>query len=118
MKQGKIWGDTTVLLSTPQIEIHLINILPNSECSLHCHQQKFNAFYCLQGKVFIEVHKNSYALVDTTELESNGFTTVAPNEYHKFVTKNLAAKVLEIYYLDGINPLDIVRKNVGSTNKS
>lgn len=116
MKQGKIWGETTLLLQTSQIEVHLISIKPNSSCSLHAHTHKWNAFFCISGHVFIEVHKNSYNLIDVTELYIDGFTTVQPNEYHKFYTLDSPATVLEIYYTEGINPNDIIRKTVGTTN--
>lgn len=114
MQQGKIWGKTTLLLQTSQIEIHRISILPNSACSLHCHEHKWNAFFVISGALNIEVHKNNYALIDTTTLKTDEFTTVAPNEYHRFLTGENGAEALEIYYLEGINPHDIIRKNVGS----
>jgi mannose-6-phosphate isomerase-like protein (cupin superfamily) len=112
--KGKIWGKTTLLLQTPQIEIHRISILPNSACSLHCHEHKWNAFYVMAGEMAIEVHKNDYNLIDLTELKKEEFTTVPPNEYHRFLTGESGAEALEIYYLEGINPNDIIRKNVGS----
>lgn len=115
MIQGKIWGQTTLLLQTPQIEIHRLSILPNSACSLHKHNYKWNAFFCISGKLNIEVHKNSYDLIDITTLQADDFTTVSPNEYHRFFTKDSSVEALEIYYTEGINVNDIIRKNVGST---
>lgn len=115
MKVGKIWGNTQNLLTTPLFEIHKIYIKPNSNCSLHIHQNKYNFFYVIKGKLFIEVHKNDYDLVDITSLNENEYTSVQPNEYHKFFTEDEEVIALEIYYPPGINPLDIVRKDHGSS---
>lgn len=114
MRQGKIWGSTTLLLQTPQIEIHRVSILPYSSCSIHIHEHKWNAFFVIAGELNIEVHKNDYNLVDVTTLLTNDFTTVKPNEYHRFFTREGSVEALEIYYLEGINPNDIIRKTVGS----
>ncbi len=113
MKSGKIWGTTENLLTTPFIEVHRIYIKPNSFCSLHKHEFKFNYFYVLKGKLFIEVHKNDYKLVDVTELNEGQYSTIPPNEYHKFFTGNQAVEAFEVYYLNPISSNDIKRENVG-----
>lgn len=64
------------------------------------------------GRMFIEVHKNDYALVDVTELGPGEFTTVRPGEFHRFITKGEPAQALEIYYPEELSE-DIVRKDVG-----
>ena len=115
MIQGKVWGTTKVLLKTPLIELHEILVDSNSFCSLHKHEFKWNGFYVLEGQIYIEVHKNSYDLVDITELNKGDFTTIKPGEFHKFYTKDSTAKVIEVYYPEDLSE-DIVRKTVGGTN--
>jgi len=112
MKTGKVWGETTILLKTPFIEIHKLSIKPDAFCSLHKHEFKWNAFYVISGQLFIETHKNDYDLVDTTELNIGGFTSVKAGEFHKFYTKDKYCEALEIYYPEALSD-DIVRKNVG-----
>ncbi len=111
---GKIWGSTSQLLQNSEIEIHRISILPNSSCSIHKHTHKWNAFFCISGKLFIEVRKNSYNLTDVTTLVQDGFTTVGPNEFHRFFTKDEPVEALEVYYKEGIDINDIIRENVGT----
>lgn len=118
VKNGKIWGVTTLLLQTSQIEIHKVSINPNSSCSLHSHLHKWNAFYCISGELTIEVYKNAYDLIDKTILKAGDFTTVQPNEYHRFMTDNEPVEALEIYYTEGINVNDIIRKDVGKNNNT
>lgn len=112
MINGKVWGSTQLLLSTPFLAIHQLVIKPNAVCSMHMHKYKWNCFYVVSGKLFIEVEKSSYALTDVTELEPGGFTTVSPGEFHRFHTGNLDTVALEMYYTEPLSE-DIVRKNVG-----
>ena len=115
MKQGKVWGTTEQLIVTPMIEIHRINILSNSHCSMHKHEFKYNLFYVLYGDIEVHVRKNDYDLVDITKLKEGEWTTVSPNEYHMFKTNRNATSVLEFYYLGSISK-DIIRETVGGKN--
>ena len=112
MLAGKIWGKTEVLLKTPMVEIHRLTINPNSRCSLHAHQFKWNAFYVSTGKLTIETHKNDYALTDNTDLHPGDLMTVKPTEYHRFVTGPEGMTGIEIYYPEPLSE-DIIRKDVG-----
>lgn len=116
IKQGKVWGETQLLLKTPLIEVHLINIKPNSFCSMHKHLYKWNAFFVIDGILDIIVEKNDYNLVDRTILHRNQFTTVKPGEFHQFQTGRLGCEALEIYYCEGLSE-DIIRKSVGGIDK-
>lgn len=112
MKIGKVWGTTELLLKTPLIEVHRLDILPNAFCSMHCHKYKHNAFYVSAGEVFIEVRKNDYALTDITLLGPGEFTTVSPNEYHMFRAGTSGMQGIELYYLEPLST-DIIRETVG-----
>ena len=112
MHSGKAWGRTDTLLKTPFVEVHKLEIAPNSRCSLHCHKFKWNYFVVITGRLWIEVHRLSYDLVDITELGPGDDTTVQPNEFHRFITKDEGATGVEIYYPEPLSE-DIVRKDVG-----
>lgn len=114
MKLGKVWGETECLLSLPHIEIHRLSIRPYSRCSMHMHEHKWNLFFVLAGELDIEVEKQGYALTDTTHLRVRGITTVAPGEFHRFITGDQPAECLEIYYPELLSE-DIVRRDVGSS---
>lgn len=111
MRSGKVWGWTEDLLVTPLIEVHRIHIDAGFVCSMHKHQYKWNMFYVISGELAIEVEKNDYALVDTTLLKEGQWTSVKPNEFHRFRSVT-DVEALEIYYLEPLTA-DIVRKNVG-----
>jgi mannose-6-phosphate isomerase-like protein (cupin superfamily) len=112
MKQGKVWGSTELLLNNGLIEIHRIQINPNSFCSLHRHNFKNNAFYVISGTLYLEVHKKDYNLTDITTLKQGQISNIEPGEYHKFFTKEEPVECLEVYFLNPIKT-DIERLDVG-----
>tara|TARA_Y100000296_G_C5052874_1_gene195761 strand:- start:259 stop:615 length:357 start_codon:yes stop_codon:yes gene_type:complete len=113
---GKVWGTTECLLKTPLIELHRIIVSPESHCSLHMHEKKWNGFYVTRGQLLIECHKEKYDLVDTTVLLEGDFTIVPPGEFHMFRSLELGCTALEIYYPEPLSE-DIIRKTVGGSNE-
>lgn len=111
---GKIWGTTEPLLTNGTLELHRIHFEAGSECSMHKHERKFNAFYVIDGTLEIHVEKNDYELTDVTRLAAGSLCVVPPGEYHKFVGIHRGS-ALEIYWSE-LDPKDIVRKNVGSNS--
>lgn len=108
---GKVWGDTSVLIQTPLVELHKINIKAGYRCSEHKHEHKWNGFYVISGVLEIHVAKNNYDLTDITTLRAGDFTTVRPGEFHWFnCVEDCVA--LELYYPEAISE-DIVRRSVG-----
>lgn len=113
---GKVWGDTSVIIQNPIVELHKINIKAGFKCSEHKHEHKWNGFYVVSGTLEIHVRKNNYELTDVTTLRAGDFTTVRPGEYHWFssITDCCA---LELYYPEMLSE-DIVRKSVGGKANS
>lgn len=114
-KNGKVWGSTRLLFQESNVEIHRICIRAGTHCSRHKHEHKFNAFYVERGRIKVEVWKNDYDLLDSTELGPDEMTTVAPGEYHRFVGVEESV-VYEIYWVS-LDPGDIVRDGVGGLNE-
>jgi mannose-6-phosphate isomerase-like protein (cupin superfamily) len=112
MITGKVWGTTELVLATPLLEIHRLTIKPAHQCSLHVHRKKWNAFVVTRGRLFVDVRKTDYDLIDTTELRPGDWTTVKPGEHHKFRTGRESCEAFELYYLDPLSE-DIDRKGVG-----
>jgi mannose-6-phosphate isomerase-like protein (cupin superfamily) len=113
---GKVWGDTSVIIQNPLVELHKINIKAGYKCSEHKHEHKWNGFYVVSGTLEIHVRKNNYQLTDITTLRAGDFTTVRPGEFHWFssITDCVA---LELYYPELLSE-DIVRKSVGGLDTS
>lgn len=108
---GKVWGTTTLMLQTPSIEIHRLDILPQAHCSMHKHEHKCNAFVVISGALTIEVEKE-YGLTDSTVLRAGDCTTVRAGYWHRFVTGLTPTVALEIYYQEPLAE-DIIRRDCG-----
>jgi mannose-6-phosphate isomerase-like protein (cupin superfamily) len=113
---GKVWGSTEAVLETPLLSIHRLAIKRRMGCSWHKHEFKWNGFYVRRGRLFIETRKLAYRLTDTTELGPGDLTTVAPGEFHRFVTRRESCDAIEFYYL-GTLADDIVRETCGGPHK-
>lgn len=110
---GKVWGTTECLLASPLIEVHRLSIKPMHQCSLHVHRAKWNAFYVMSGRLFVERVKDDYPrLTDVTELRPGAITTVPPGEHHRFRTGEQPCEALEIYYPEILGE-DIERRGQG-----
>lgn len=108
---GKVWGDTSVLIQNPVVELHRINAKAGFRCSEHKHAHKWNGFYVIRGVLEIHVRKNDYALTDVTTLRAGDFTTVRPGEYHWFYCAEDCV-ALELYYPEMLSE-DIQRRDHG-----
>ena len=109
--QGKVWGETKLLLFKNNVEIHRIETNKGGYCSKHCHKHKFNLFFIEKGRLKITVWKNDYDLVDDTIIETGQMTTVKPTEYHKFEALEDTI-AYEIYWVE-LDAKDIERENHG-----
>ena len=111
---GKVWGVTSPIIQRALVELHHVTAKPGHHCSWHKHSRKWNAFYCLEGVLIIEVQK-SYELTDRTILKKGQSTEVPPGEKHRFMTEESPAEFLELYYLEPLGD-DIVRDDQGGAN--
>lgn len=113
MKQGKCWGETMPMLSSPFCEIHKITIKAGAQCSKHRHRHRWNAFIVISGTLEIHAEKADYELTDITNLAAGEMCTIPPGEYHWFVAVTDVV-ALEVYYPSPCDPADIERQNCGS----
>jgi len=111
IKERKVWGETELIISTPSFEVHKIQVKKNGYCSKHKHIAKINSFYILKGKLEVVVWKPS-GLVDTTLLEEGDFMVVSPQQFHRFKALE-DTEALEIYWVDNLDPNDIIREIKG-----
>tara|TARA_B100002019_G_C21274529_1_gene604528 strand:- start:5596 stop:5943 length:348 start_codon:yes stop_codon:yes gene_type:complete len=113
-KQGKIWGETELLFSKNNVEIHRIETVSGGYCSKHKHNSKYNAFFVEKGSLKITIWKNDYDLIDETILKAGDITSVKPNEFHMFTALEDTV-AYEIYWSELISE-DIIRENCGGIN--
>lgn len=96
----KVWGTTTALIRTPMFEMHRLVISPMHRCSFHTHAHKYNAFYVVEGTLFIDSALYLDDRRDTIRLLSNHSYNIAPNVWHQFRTESAGCLALEMYFTD------------------
>ena len=111
-KTEKVWGTTEALIVTPMFEMHRLIIKPWHRCSMHTHRFKHNAFYGLEGHVFIDTEINSPTSGQRYELSKGNVFTIAPGVAHQFQTASAWCVMLEMYFTEPLSE-DIIRRNVG-----
>lgn len=84
-KKGKIWGETTLVFQSINVEVHYLDIKKGGYCSIHRHK-KSNLFYVISGqlKVTIWDRDNKDKVIDCTVLGEGQLTSVYPGYWHKF----------------------------------
>jgi mannose-6-phosphate isomerase-like protein (cupin superfamily) len=111
--QGKIWGDTELIMANGVLEFHRLNYKAGFKCSEHLHKHKFNGFYVESGQMLVRVWNDDKAkfLVDETLLSAGDFTTVKPGLVHQFqgIKSGVA---FELYWAE-FDHDDIDRRTVG-----
>lgn len=108
----KIWGTTTGLILTPLFEVHRLQIKPRHRCSFHEHRTKHNAFYVLEGVLFIDSALSLNEKPEERKLTAGHTYTVAPGVWHQFRTEFQDCLALEMYFCEPLSE-DIHRSNTG-----
>jgi tellurite resistance-related uncharacterized protein len=114
----KVWGKTRCVARGPNFEVHELHINQGGYCSRHRHL-KWNQFHVMSGTVKIQLFSktpNGLLLEDEPSFETHLIAgeefQVSPQLWHRFEAVE-KCHVLEVYWTDGIDPLDIERYDEG-----
>lgn len=108
-KQGKAWGETTLIFSDQRVEVHYLNINKGGYCSEHKHEWKTNLFYVIEGELLIRFWREDN--IDETTLKAGQSMIIPVKIWHQFVGLT-DCKCLEIYET-GLWTPDIDRRSIG-----
>lgn len=120
-KAGKIWGETKQIVANSSLELHRIEVLPDTQCSIHSHKYKWNGFYVEKGSILIRErmdYGNGNELWDETILYEGEYHEVKPGHDHQFVAIDKDTSVIYEIYFANFQHDDIERKTVGGIVKS
>jgi len=109
--QSKFWGQTRCLFVGHSSEVHILVAKKGGFCSRHKHENKWNRFYVVDGEMEVVIFRE--AGEDVTVLTPGQFSDVPPGVDHMFRCPNEDCQCLEIYWTDGLDPGDIIRKDTG-----
>lgn len=110
MRQGKVWGNTELIFSGNNVEVHRIEGVLGGYCSRHVHAHKFNQFFVESGQIRVEQWQDDGAC-DVTELCAGDSCSVPPGVPHRF-TVSQPCVAYEIYWV-ALDSEDIVRETTG-----
>lgn len=111
-KVDKFWGDTQCIFVSPYTEMHNLHINKGGFCSRHKHEFKYNRFCVLDGKIKVILYTEDGTITEEKTLSTNDMFDVKPNIYHSFDALEDSI-VVEIYWVDTLNPYDISRQTIG-----
>ncbi len=112
-KQGKAWGETTLLFNDQRVSLHFLNINKGGYSSEHKHSNKTNLFYVIEGELLIRFWRKGNQ-IDETILKAGESMTIPTYIWHQFQALT-DCKCLEIYET-GLWTDDIERRAVGGSD--
>lgn len=75
----KVWGYEVWLVNRPEYCGKFLLVNRDAESSYHCHRQKTETFYCMEGQAILTVENEEYDLNPSARSK-----TIFPGEFHKF----------------------------------
>jgi len=108
-RELKLWGERWILRKSSNNALSYLVVKEGHRCSWHHHEQKFNLFFVLSGKLEILTEDGSVIL-------GPGETyTVSPGVWHEFRAHENSTCIEDMFveYHEG----DIIRKNQGGRFK-
>jgi len=115
--KDKVWGRTTLIFRTANVEVHYLEIKAGGYCSKHRHVKgKSNLFHIISGRLVVRVwDATGEKLIDSTVLDPGQITVVAPLLWHQFE----AVKPTRCYeiYETRVDPGDIERVSEGGIRR-
>ena len=108
----KVWGKTACVAKHPGFTVHHLVVDPNSYCSRHFHENRFNGFFITHGSMLIREYDENWQPVSATELHGGGYYEVPPRIRHRFETRD-GCEALEIYFSPDVREDDIIRYDQG-----
>lgn len=64
--EKKVWGHVHHIFACPQASVSYLAVQAGTRCSIHYHEDRFNQFYVLAGRIVIEVWDDLLDPVDFT----------------------------------------------------
>ena len=109
-RQAKIWGTTQLFFAYNGTESHGIMFDAGAFCSKHRHENKWNRFVVLSGRLKVAIFREN-GKVDETTISAGMATDVPPGVWHRF--EGLSEGTAIEYYWTTLDPRDIERETEG-----
>lgn len=105
----KLWGITRCIHRDATHEIHHASAKAGGYSSRHSHRNKINLFYVMSGRLLVHRYDPDE---EPLYLEAGSIAVIESNRDHRFEA-GTDVELIEVYWLDPLDPDDIVRADVG-----
>lgn len=88
----KVWGREEIIVNTSLYAGKILHLDKGARCSIHWHEQKRETFYCMSGKVQIEIEDEGPRIilpgdkVDVPRYTKHRFTGIEDSKLIEFST--------------------------------
>ena len=89
-KVDKVWGNELWLINNEKYCAKFLDLKKGYQCSAHYHRLKDETFYCLKGKVRLELEDRVMVLREGDQVR------VYPYNMHRFTSLTRTSKILEV----------------------
>jgi len=109
-RENKVWGERWLCHQDTTHSTAILHLKKGFRCSWHKHEQKYNLFVVLFGKIEI-VTLELEGIKRTTILTKGNSFTVMPGQYHEFriLEDSIVLEEMYVYYCEE----DIQRQRLG-----
>jgi len=118
--QPKIWGKTRPVFANANCEVHHASIDPNTWCSRHFHQWKWNQFYVMSGELLVHYFDSEISThpKNTYRVGAGEQFKVPPGQWHKFEAVGSPVELIEVYWAEEVLAGDIIRADTGGRKEA
>jgi len=109
-RESKVWGQRWLIRKDSTHATSFLKLDEGYRCSWHCHQEKYNLFFVVWGKIGILIEGIDGRRKETILTEGQ-FLTVAPRQWHEFRVYEHSGVIEEMYVEYSEN--DIERETKG-----
>jgi len=95
-RQSKVWGDRWLLRQDSVHSLSYLELKAGDRCSWHLHEQKYNLFFVIQGRIGVVTHEIDGSKKETV-LTPGQFLTVPPGQCHEFRVYEDSKVIEEMY---------------------
>lgn len=106
------WGERCITFRSDIGIVTMLYLVPGQRCSFHHHNQSWNQFFVVSGKLGVRTDKGHTSILTDRQVFS-----VEPGVMHEFITYDEPTIVEEIAYVK-YDPADIHRQTVGGPIKN
>lgn len=109
--EDKAWGKTACVVQQTNFTVHHLIVVPNSYCSRHLHEHRYNGFFVTDGECIVREFPEGEPERDTL-LKAGDYYEVPPGMQHKFISKT-GCRMMEYYFTPDVREEDIIRFSLG-----